>query len=204
MSNNRQLGSHLSRKFKKSIRDKRRENGLCTNCGDRVEGRLFNRTTGKKRSMCCLCLRKNAEKLGKYRKERNEKGLCERCGKFAPKKGLKNCVLCTKVMSANAKKHRHARFFDRKARTTKNYSVGFARQLAFLWKRQKGLCALTGTKLNRQNSELDHIIPKSKSGTNEIANLRWVLRDANRAKQAMFDDDFISLCKMVVIWAGSR
>ena len=201
-SHQKQLGNHLPKEVKSVIRTKRRENGLCTHCGEPVQGDLFNRVTGKKRSMCRLCLKKNSEKLAKYRKERAAEGLCERCGKSAPKAGVKNCELCTKTLSNNAKKHRRTHFFDKKARTLKNYSVGFAKQLAFLWKQQRGLCKLTGERLNRENSEIDHIIPKSKGGTNEITNLRWLLSDVNQAKRALSDEDFLSLCKKVVNWAG--
>ena len=70
-----------------------------------------------------------------------------------------------------------------------------------LWKiakKQKMKCTLTGDKLTIGNISLDHIIPKSKNGTNVLSNLRLVLRSVNIARQNMTDEDFINMCKKVV------
>lgn len=46
-----------------------------------------------------------------------------------------------------------------------------ARQLWALWRKQRGLCALSGRKLGR-DAHLDHLIPISKGGAHGIENLR--------------------------------
>jgi 5-methylcytosine-specific restriction endonuclease McrA len=70
--------------------------------------------------------------------------------------------------------------------------------LARLWHRQKGKCALSGLRLNRDNSNLDHIIPVSKGGLAEIDNLRWLHKDVNHAKNDLSDAEFVGLCRAVV------
>ena len=70
-----------------------------------------------------------------------------------------------------------------------------------LWKlakRQKLRCALSGQRLIRSNISVDHIIPKSKGGINELSNIRLVLKSINIAKQTMTDDEFVELCRGVV------
>jgi len=73
-----------------------------------------------------------------------------------------------------------------------------ALELARLWKRQRGICAVTGWRLDKDNSQLDHIVPKTLGGTTAIENLRWVHRDVNYAKRDLTDEAFLRLCNAVV------
>ena len=58
-------------------------------------------------------------------------------------------------------------------------------------------CALTGVRLEPKTAELDHKIPLSRGGTNDLGNLQWLSREVNRAKGAMDNDEFIAMCKRV-------
>lgn len=78
-----------------------------------------------------------------------------------------------------------------------------AKDLAALWRQQRGLCALTGRKLDR-SAEVDHIVPRARGGGDLISNLRWVCRDANRAKRDLTDEEFGALCADVMRWIGRR
>lgn len=71
--------------------------------------------------------------------------------------------------------------------------------LANLWKRQHGRCAITDRRLDRHNSQLDHIIPIVRSGVGTIDNLRWVHRDVNYAKRDLSEQDFFKLCSDVIV-----
>lgn len=71
-------------------------------------------------------------------------------------------------------------------------------ELARLWKKQKGICPFTGVRLNKNNSQLDHIIPLIRGGSGLIENLRWIHRDANYAKRDLTDEQFVALCQKVV------
>ena len=58
-------------------------------------------------------------------------------------------------------------------------------------------CALSGVRLEPKNAELDHKVPLSRGGTNDLGNLQWLTREVNRAKGAMDNDEFIAMCNQV-------
>jgi hypothetical protein len=58
-------------------------------------------------------------------------------------------------------------------------------------------CALSGVRLEPKNAELDHKIPLSRGGTNDLGNLQWLARDVNRAKGTMDNEEFIAMCRIV-------
>jgi 5-methylcytosine-specific restriction endonuclease McrA len=96
------------------------------------------------------------------------------------------------------------RFFWGRAMKLRGENRATAKELAFLWKNQLGLCALTGRKLNRENAQLDHITAKAKGGKDNIENLRWTCKEANLAKRELTDDEFVELCENVMRWIGQR
>ena len=66
-------------------------------------------------------------------------------------------------------------------------------------------CNLTGRTIELENTkswELDHIIPISKGGSNELNNCQITCREANYAKGDLTMHEFISLCKDVLIHNG--
>lgn len=68
-------------------------------------------------------------------------------------------------------------------------------------------CALTGRPLswnNPQEYEYDHIVPVARGGSPSIDNLQIVCTDANRAKNDLTEDEFLDLCKEVVLHAGYK
>ena len=63
------------------------------------------------------------------------------------------------------------------------------------------VCSLTGRPIDLMNSrsyQLDHIIPKSKGGSNTLDNCQIVCKEANQAKNDLSLDEFINLCREVV------
>lgn len=58
-------------------------------------------------------------------------------------------------------------------------------------------CALTGRHLTPKNAELDHVVPRSKGGTNERENLQWLHKQVNRAKGTMTQSEFVAMCQEV-------
>jgi 5-methylcytosine-specific restriction endonuclease McrA len=96
------------------------------------------------------------------------------------------------------------RFFWNRANKLRSATAASFNELAGLWKKQRGLCALTGERLTRQNAELDHIIPKARGGDDSLSNLRWVTKEVNRAKRDLTDAEFIALCGNVMRWIGRR
>ena len=116
---------------------------------------------------------------------------------------------------AHHKKHRERRnaamrrlhrrrFFWTRAMHLRQEGRATASDLSRLWKRQRGRCALTGRRLTRENAHLDHIAPLARGGGDGIENLRWVCHEANLAKRALSDEQFVALCASVVRWIGQR
>lgn len=62
-------------------------------------------------------------------------------------------------------------------------------------------CALTGRYINLMKPatyQLDHIVPRSKGGSNDIDNCQLLSRDVNQAKHDLSVEEFINLCREVV------
>lgn len=60
-------------------------------------------------------------------------------------------------------------------------------------KRAKGKCELCGVDRKIKSLDVDHIIPKSKGGANDISNLQALCFTCNRAKGNRDDTDFRNL-----------
>jgi 5-methylcytosine-specific restriction endonuclease McrA len=88
------------------------------------------------------------------------------------------------------------RFFWTKAMKLRGAGKASCKQLASLWKAQRGLCALTGRTLDR-TAQLDHILPKARGGGDGIENLQWACAEANLAKKDLTDEEFLQLCSDV-------
>lgn len=74
--------------------------------------------------------------------------------------------------------------------------------LRSLWERQGGLCGLTGQPMDIAEADVDHIIPRSRGGSDELSNLRWTTRAANQAKGDLLDEEFLALCAQVAEHIG--
>ena len=101
------------------------------------------------------------------------------------------------------------RFFWNREMHLRQTGRASARELAALWRRQRGRCALTGRRLDRR-AHLDHIVPLASGGGDGIGNLRWLCNEANLAKRVLSDEQFFQLCVDVVQnvpvmrWIGER
>jgi hypothetical protein len=149
----------------------RREKKLCLYCN----------TTVNSKPLCKPC----QEKKNLWRKTQKQKwidaNLCVECGN----ERFGNKLIC------------ESHYFKSVSRRWLGSS--------FLWKEIKEMldgqsyrCALTDDLLTPDNMELDHVVSLSSGGENLLANVRWVTRDANRAKQHLTDHELLVLCKKIV------
>lgn len=76
--------------------------------------------------------------------------------------------------------------------------------LRLIFTSQDGKCGLTGRTLSFDDMHLDHKVPRSRGGGNEMENLRWVCSEANQAKHGLTDEEFLLLCTQVAEWIGRR
>lgn len=74
--------------------------------------------------------------------------------------------------------------------------------LKALWDAQGGLCGLTGQPMDIATADIDHIVPRSRGGSNDLSNLRWTTRAANQAKGDMLDEELVALCAQVAEHIG--
>jgi hypothetical protein len=132
---------------------------------------------------CYECLVKRREYEAERRKRRIANNLCGKCVKNPPLPNNTNCLDC---------------WFKNKAasntRTVKNTQA-----LKDMWERQKGRCAISGLPMTPGlDASLDHIIPKSKGGSNTVTNLQWVLFDVNSLKSNNTIERLIVICKAII------
>jgi predicted DNA-binding protein YlxM (UPF0122 family) len=84
---------------------------------------------------------------------------------------------------------------EKRRNATEKHSAATAGQLMELVKKQDFKCALSGEDITDPNlASLDHIVPVSDGGGNEVDNLQWVLSEVNRMKGTLTQERFIELC----------
>jgi len=112
------------------------------------------------------------------------------------------------IKHLSSKKYYRRRFFFIRACAAVARVSGFDAEtlctvLSKVWYRQRGRCAYTGKRLDR-NAHVDHKVPVSRGGTNDESNLQWVTADANLVKGRMTHDEFISICSDVSAYIESK
>jgi 5-methylcytosine-specific restriction endonuclease McrA len=104
---------------------------------------------------------------------------------------------------ANMREYYGRRFFWGRAMKLRGHGRASAVDLARIWKKQRGTCALSGRRLDR-SAQLDHIVAKARGGDDAPSNLRWLCKEANLARRELSDAEFTQLCSDVMAWIGRR
>ena len=157
--------------YKREFVKRQKEKGLCIECS--------NPATGLR---CDDCNKRRTENRKQKYKEWKENGLCNQCGKETIK-GKNQC-----------EKH-----YLMQVSLDRLGSRKYWKELKELIEKQNYKCALTGDIISfNDNIELDHILPTSRKGTNELSNVRWVTKQANRLKQNLTDIELKELCKKIL------
>ena len=195
--------------------NKRKESGVCVACGMRYSnnGTLFcdicrekrNRQTKKDKAQlrakrlcvdcrqplineqgirCLACKEKDAKSVLNRRQQHRDSGLCVYCGRRATVG--KKFPLCEDCWFKDIAKGRTG---------SRRIWLGIKELL----QAQNYRCAYTGKELIiGENASLDHVIPKSKGGSNSISNLQWVDLQINVMKNNMSHQEFISTIQLIL------
>ncbi len=162
----------------KKLANKRIKAGVCVRCG-------INKPTGT--SQKCTACNDKQRKLNRDRRERLvASALCGSCGKEPHMEAHADnstplCSMC---------------FYKQGSRAY----LGTAKRWKELRDKMTEFCPYTGEPLVLgYNAELDHVLPRATHPelSNEITNLEWVSKIANRAKRDMTKVQFIALCKRI-------
>lgn len=116
----------------------------------------------------------------------------------------KSCVTCCGLSAdknGNWKGYKDisSSYFTHIKHGAKNRDIGFKISIEDMQKvleLQSYKCALTGIKLNPSNMSLDRI---DSSVGYVVGNIQWVLKDINRMKSDLNQDNFIELCRLVAL-----
>lgn len=175
---------------------------LCKNCNAPTAIGIY----------CVECKSKQKNRL----KEKIKNNLCVVCGKNNPTNGQK-CLGCYTEYQQNKLAKKNRRLAEGKCafcedirihstlclshylKFTSKSHFGTVRYWCDLHEKfldQNGICPYSGRKLVLGvDASLDHIVPKSRGGINEISNTQWVHLDVNFMKQSMLNEEFLCLIK---------
>jgi len=172
----------LEKQKKKYFEDKKIsiENGFCPVCNENKPKEGF--------SLCDKCNEKGREWSNKRRIKKKESWQCGRC--MLPAMLNSNVNLCEDC------------YFLRNSRNALRLSKWecgsgpqvkvLAEQLKQLWYQTNGICDLSGEKLTLGvDSSVDHIVPRTKGGSANIENLRWVHKNVNQMKHDLIDEELM-------------
>ena len=182
----------------------------CIKCNKSKPEREFRIRKGKPISCCSECenayqreyYEANKEKIRKRKREwmaRKRREDPDAARKYHREYHRKN----REERNEKMRKYSGRRFFWTKAMKLRKSDKATATEIASIWKRQRGRCALTGVKLDR-TAQLDHILPKARGGSDAKDNLQWLAADVNLAKKDKTDEEFIQMCQSVMRWIGQR
>jgi 5-methylcytosine-specific restriction endonuclease McrA len=148
--------------------------GCCVICGKEKERKSI--------VLCNSCASKNTADDLDRRKERDSRGVCLICGD-ARVGEQKYCF-----------KHYLMSMSQRNLGSTK-----YHQELLDKYNGQGGKCFYTGLPITiGTDASLDHIVPKSRGGKDEIGNLVWCLYRANMLKTDLLYSELVAICEAVV------
>lgn len=157
---------------------------VCNECNQYKDREYFNEVpngTNGLVSKCKECVSLTKKPTKHYYHERKAANQCVKCGSNDLITNI-HCLDCW--------------YKDRAA--MRGGGVCTLPLLKALWEQQRGRCFYTGIPLVPGiNASLDHQIPRSKGGTNDISNLKWVDLKINVLKSTMTHKEFIKFCKLI-------
>lgn len=189
--------------------EERKQQGLCVRCGGAAVPGTFK---------CAGCAEKNSKYLKEYFAKRHEAGLCRVCDKQrlptrvfcdscliewnakteARREARRAAGLCTRCTQPALRPSDFCRLHYLK-KTARNH-LGSTTKWTVLndkWEEQNGRCAYTGVQLTLGvDAEIDHIVPRSRSGPDHEDNLVWISHTFNQIKRALTVLELYEQCSL--------
>jgi hypothetical protein len=196
-------------------KQQRINNGMCVECGKAPA------ETGIQRCQTCRVAKqkKDSKRIDSLRdsgkclncREQNEcstSPFCKKCREIKKEKQIERranykslhlCRACGKTPSVAAGKAYCQGCILKQAAKRQLKDIEKAPLLLEIYTRQKGVCPYTGIPLTiGANASVDHIVPKSRGGTNEPENIQWVHSWVNLMKNCTSHDQFVADLKAFV------
>lgn len=178
-----------------------------------------NKEAKENRSMCEQCLNKYRQRAKERRNELIKKGKCASCGisdSVADNHLCENCTICRNAARIKRKEKYIKENKCIKCARLKSYVSAWHHswcpwcQLSYKFEfigtkesaeklindmlaKQNFKCALTGRCLIKNKFHIDHIVPRSLGGTNDISNLQLLVDEANVFKTNLSMNQVIRL-----------
>jgi 5-methylcytosine-specific restriction endonuclease McrA len=163
-----------TRKGKQKFYTDHRARGLCIECSNPAE---------EGGSRCSQCLERRRVREVQRKQENAANGRCRECSEVAIN-GHQVCLKCYMKIVSNRHLGTRTRW----------------REILELFERQNGKCALSGLPLTLGlNADLDHIVPRSRGGDNDLSNLQWVLEKVNEFKNNSLESEFFSFIEALYL-----
>lgn len=161
--------------YSKQRRAGKKSVGICSDCSEPALPHS---------PRCQKCYDKNKNRSAERRQRLMDLGLCHRCGKEKATLHTQRCERC------NLKSIAHDTLGDRSRWG----------ELWALFVAQRGLCAYTRAPLFIGfNASIDHRIPTSKGGTDDLSNLQWVELEVNKMKWDQDEHEFLERCERITL-----
>lgn len=173
--------------------------------GLRAEGKTYNEITKivgcSIGTVCYYCGNNQKEKFRiRHRKNRQDMHPFQRKLEwFFTKTRKQNNRIKSKASAINLINHKIDKFHETKKGESMNRTFNTNDVIIKFGEHPK--CYLTGEDIDiyqPRTYQFDHIIPRSRGGSNTLDNLQICTRQANLAKNDMTPDEFINFCKKVV------
>jgi len=190
------------------LKRNRIKNGLCYRCAEPAFGK----------TLCPVCSEKQKVKDREKRKIRKFQGLCLMCGNKLKESDSKTCSSC---LHKKRKREAQRKIDGLCSKCGKDKSsCGILCEICYFktvsnrhfktckrWEEIKNLLEEQNMKCPYSNRELvagvnislDHKIPKSKGGTDNIDNLQWVFLPINTMKLDMLECEFVQLINEISV-----
>ncbi len=153
--------------------NQRKINGLCVICGKNY--------ANENRVLCQDCKEKQAIDQKKRRQEKFKFGICQDCpNPFTVNN--KYCFSCWVRTLCNAH----------------SIKLEYIDDIIVKFSTQNELCYYTNKLLvPGENASMEHLIPRSRGGSDEPNNIVWCDKRVNLCKGNMTEIEFIELCKLI-------